>query len=497
VLSGTAQEKSVKVLLVYAVPDRAFWPRGVMSSQWVPLGLAYLARALLDAGHDVRIHVREEQLVKNGFDWDDADARLRSLMESFRPEMVGISALTPMVPDAGAVAATAKEACGADTLTVIGGIHATALPEETLDRCQAIDVAVVGEGERTIVELAERGPSREIAGIVFRDGEGFVRTPPRAPVTDLDTLGSPPFELFDMSYYTGRGIRLIRFLPLRALNIRTTRGCPNRCIFCAGHAVSGLGVRCHSLDYVMDQLSTAADRFGVEAVHFEDETFGHDHPRLLELCERMRKADLPRRIKWSCLLRVDQADAKLLSEMKAAGCIQVEYGFESGSSDALRRIGKNATTELNRRAVTLTREAGMRVFANIMFNLPGETAEEFDATVAFVRWAKAEILSANCMFPVPGSALYRTLATDVRQSVAEGGVAYFDHPGDEINMSAMTDEQLARRYRRFVKHVYRPQLTWALLRDKSVASPRRRRRMWAYLAKFALKHPVRAIRAPW
>ena len=93
--------------------------------------------------------------------------------------------------------------------------------------------------------------------------------------------------------------------------------------------------------------------------------------------------------------------------MKAAGCIQIEYGFESGSTESLRRLGKQTDIELNRRAVELTRRAGLRIFADIMVGLPGETVADFEATVKFLRWARPEIISAARLCPLPGTPIYK------------------------------------------------------------------------------------------
>lgn len=486
----------MKALLVYAAPDRDYWPTGGFRSQWVPTGLAYLARALLAGGHDVRVHVREEQLRKNHFNWPDADGRLRSILAEFRPQLVGISTLTPMVKDTAAIARWAKEICGRDVITVAGGAHPTTLPDATLDECPHLDAVVLGEGEATIAELADRGPCDDVAGIVFRRDGQYIRTPPRQPCADLDSLGPPAYELFDMDFYTRPSIYLVRFLPLAATNIRTSRGCTNRCAFCAGHVVAGLGVRTHSLDYVMDQLSRAVTEFGVEAIHFEDDTIGADRGRLIELCERLGRAGLARKLKWDCCLRVNQADEELLATMRSAGCVQVEYGFECGSDDGLASIGKHVSMEMNRRAVAITRQAGIRVFADIMFGLPGETPQQFKATVDFIRWARPEILSAGRLYPLPGSAVFDSLDPDVKQRIVWGQYAYFDLPGPSINLTAMPDEQFERLYRRFLKYTLRPQLTWSLLRDMP-RGDRRRRALWRKLAKFVVQHPIRAARVPW
>jgi radical SAM superfamily enzyme YgiQ (UPF0313 family) len=463
----------------------------------VPTGIACIATVLRRGGHEVKVYVAEEQLVRNGFDWEAAQADLRALLEEFRPQMVGLSLVTPGVIQGRSIAADAKTICGPGTLVVAGGPHPSALPETLLEECPEIDVAVVGEGEITLRELAEQGPRPSVRGIVFRGDGGVVRTPDQPLVADLDTLGPPAYDLFGMDYYTRPGRCLIRWLKLAATNIRTSRGCTNRCRFCAGHLVSGVGVRSHSIPYVIEQMQYARRRLGVEAIHFEDDSIGADRSWLLGLCEQIRRAGLHRQLRWDGCLRVDQVDAELLSEMKAAGCIQVEYGFESGSSDSLRRLGKNATAEMNRRAVLLTRQAGLRIYADIMVGLPGETRRDLAQTLKFLRWARPEVVVGARLCPLPGTPIYQDLSPQARSTLTWGGFTYPEAPGQPVNLTAMPDRQFHRAQRAFMKYTIRPQVQWAFLRDTPPQDRAVKRALRRTLAGFILRHPLRALRVPW
>ena len=486
----------MRILLLYPAPPKSHWPIGRFRSRWVPTGIAYLGAVLRRAGHEVRVHIREEQLMKNGFDWDDANARLQSLIEDFRPEMLGMSLTTPGVPETAWVSRIAREICGQSVVLVAGGPHPTAVPELMLGDCPELDAVVIGEGEQTIVELAEKGVSPDVAGLGFREDGSILRTAVRNPPGDLDALGPPAYELFDMEFYSSPTRWMIRWLPLAVTNIRTSRGCTNRCRFCAGHLIAGLGVRYHSIDFVIDQIRHVVDKYGVGAIHFEDDSLGADRARLLALCDALRTNGLDRRIKWDCCLRVDQTDRELLGAMKSAGCIQVEYGFETGSEDSLKRLGKNVTAEMNRRAVTLTRQAHLRIFADIMVGLPEETEEDFKATLSFVRWARPEIISAVKLSPLPGTGIYNDLDERTRNSLRWEDFSYFDPPGFDLNLTAMSDRKFNKMYRHFRKYFVRPQLIWALLRDTPRDWRQRRRELMWKLVKFCLRHPIRAIRAP-
>ncbi|MGO8705271.1 MAG: B12-binding domain-containing radical SAM protein [Candidatus Brocadiia bacterium] len=484
----------MKVLLIQPVAPRQNWPNGLFVSRWVPSGLAAMAAVLKRAGHEVRVLVREEQLTRLRFDWAAGEAETARLLAEFRPGMVGFSLLTPFVQEAETLARMAKDLCGPETVTVAGGPHPTALPEATLEECPHVDLAAAGEGEATLLELAGENAGDSVHGLVRRGPGGVVRTPARPVERDLDSLPPPAWELFDMKFHTARDRWMIRWLPLRAINIRTSRGCTNRCSFCAGPLVSGPGVRLHSPGYILEQVERAVRDYGVEAVHFEDDTMGADRPRLLELCEQIRRRGLERRIRWDGCLRVDQAEPELLAAMKSAGCIQVEYGFESGSDGALRRMGKNATTEMNRRAVELTRAARLRIFANIMVGLPGETEEELKATERFVLWMKPDALCAGQLMPLPGSLIYDRLPESVRRNIGWGRFAYTGFAGWPMNLTAMPDGLARRRIREFGKYVARPMVARQVLRDSSADDRVLRRSQRRMLWRFSLRHPIRAAR---
>jgi radical SAM superfamily enzyme YgiQ (UPF0313 family) len=364
-----------------------------------------------------------------------------------------------------------------------------------LSDCPSVDVVVVGEGENTMCELADRGPSVDVPGLVLRGEDGPLRAPPRAPACDLDSLGPPAYDLFDMDYYTAQDRWLIRWLPLRAADVRTSRGCPNKCRFCAGYVASGIGVRFHSVEYVIAQLKYLVDTHGVEAIRFEDDTLGADPDRLREICAAIRAEGLHESIVWDGCLRVDQAEAGLLADMKSAGCIQVEYGFESGSDEMLRRLGKSASLEQNRRAVALTREAGLRIFADIMVGLPGETEADLRATIEFIRWANPEVLSAVRLCPLPGTPIYDNLPAETREAIDWAEYTY-DDVADRINLTAIPDGRWKKVYRDFHKYFVRPKLTADLLRDTPGEWEETRRQLRRRLAHFAIRHPLRALRLP-
>jgi radical SAM superfamily enzyme YgiQ (UPF0313 family) len=485
----------MRVYLVYpGLPDN-YWPRGDFRSYWVPLGLAHIASVLENEGCQVRVLNAEEHLIKQNCNRAAVDELIRGELREFMPDLVGLSIVTPGMIEAARIAGFAKSICGTHTIVVAGGPHPTALPERTLREIPELDAVVTGEGELTLVDLIRRGIGEDVPGLVFRSGDKFVSTPPRPLEKDLDRLGAPAYHLFDMKFYTLPNRWMIPWLNLKVTNVCTSRGCVGACLFCAGPLVSGHGVRYHSIDYVIDQIEHLVGAFGVEAIHFEDDSIGADPDRLVLLCEALRGSGL-NKIPWDCSLRVDQASPELLGEIKSAGCIMVEYGLETGSEELLEAIGKQTSLELNRRAVQATREAGLRIFADIMFGLPGETEKDWDETVSFLRWARPEIIRAGLLCPLPGTAFFNQLPSDVRDSIRWEDYTYLDTLGLGLVMSGLPEKKVRSRYRKLDKYFLQPHLLRAVLRDSDPGERELRRFLRKETISFALRHPIRAARLP-
>ena len=231
----------MRILLIVPVPPRTSWPKGLYRDWMFDTELACAATTLRRAGHDVRTFRREEQLVKLGFDWDRAEADVRNLIEQFRPTLVVQSVVTPAMPEAARIARWVKEIAGTHTVNVLCGTHPSGVPELVLSESADVDAVAVGEFEETLRDVADKGPSPEVSGLVVRHDGRFVRTPQRPTTHDLDTLGPPAYDLLDMEFQKRRNPWMIRYLSLSSLNIRTSRGCPNRCAFCAEHLVGEIG----------------------------------------------------------------------------------------------------------------------------------------------------------------------------------------------------------------------------------------------------------------
>ncbi len=361
-----------------------------------PLGLLYIASRLRQDGHQVRV-------------WDDeASAELVHDIASFAPRIVGYSLMSPNYMHTLGLHQRLRRALSKATFGC-GGPHPSAMPRETL-RDFGADFVCVGEGEESMAAVASRlgadASLPDLPGVLLPGGD----VPAPAIVGDLDTLPLPARDLIDMKRHL-RPPGVIRGLYLpRTTGVIASRGCPYRCTFCSVHLVSGHRCRRRSVTSVLAELTELVEDYGVEGFYFLDDNFTLDRAWTLTLCEQLSASDLE--VKWACQARADGVDKDLLDAMRRAGCVQIEYGLESGSPKVLKRLGKTAPPRSALRQVRATKDAGLRVAAYYLLGTPGETIDDLSLTASLARQARADLSLFYLLSPFPGTELYRQLTSE-------------------------------------------------------------------------------------
>ena len=236
-------------------------PTAAVSTE-VLLNLAYLAAALRKAGHEVRII--DAAAPYKPF---KAEEIKRVIME-FQPHFIGVTLTITYIPQTYIYL---KELRKIGIPVVAGGPHANCLPEEVLEN--GVDIVAIGEGEETIVELAEYFVGarnlESIAGLCFKDKNGKAfHAPTRRLIENLDTLAFPGFDDFPIKNYTGSEDPNSN--PI-FWSIFTSRGCPFDCTFCSSHNVFGRTVRMRSASNVFEEIKGLVNRFGVNKITFQDD----------------------------------------------------------------------------------------------------------------------------------------------------------------------------------------------------------------------------------
>jgi radical SAM superfamily enzyme YgiQ (UPF0313 family) len=424
------------------------------SSVLPPLGLLYIAAVLEKEGYQVRV-----------FDIYPYDDRTLPELVAYRPEVIGMTLLTDYWPRARQVADFIhKELPGVPF--IVGGIHVTTAPEETLTALGA-EVAVLGEGERTMLEVCERlsrGASwQDVAGILYRDASGtFTRTPPRPYIENLDDLPLPARHLLHFEEYLMPPGIIRGWWSERCTTVITSRGCPYSCIWCASHCIFGRKVRRRSVANVLGEVEHLIGTYHIDTIWFVDDTFTLHKGWVLEFCRGLTARGI--RLAWGCQAHVRTADEAMFSAMKEAGCVQLDFGVESGSNRVLKALKKNSDADTVREAFRIAKKAGIRTMATFMFGSPSEDREDVEATMCLAREIRPDFASSFYITPYPG--------TELMQMAQENGWQMHWTPGQTglkktppltIRFSAQELQQFRARfqkmfvYRNCVRNLLRPQ----------------------------------------
>ena len=352
-----------------------------------PLGLAYIASALIAAGHLVRAYDFNRFSMNVNM--------LRRIATDAAPDIVGISAHTETVTSAYEIADCFKQV-NPDVPVVMGGPHPSVLPKEVLSR-DSVDYVVIGEGEQTMTELVrylEWGEKdlKQIRGLAYK-AEG-IKINQRKSLSNPDELGYPARALFPLEFYKEKW------------NVLTAKGsCPFKCPFCSAWAIWGGERKARTPDNIVGEVRMLVERYNARYIFFTDDIFTINRGWVNQLLTQLKTLKNPPA--WGCATRVDLVDKELLHLMSGAGCGAIQFGIESGSSeilDSVKGISKKKALD----SVNAAIQAGIRVASSFMVPFPDDTIETLRETKAFMKELKS--LGSNILVsyttPYPGTLFY-------------------------------------------------------------------------------------------
>ena len=368
---------------------------------WFPQGLAYLASAARNAGHEVSVYQQDV------YHWPDSHLTQYLNENSF--DVVTVSVIggyyqyRKLLSLSKAINASYNRS---NFKYTIGGHGPAADPEYFLKKTNA-DVVGIGEGEITYVELMEafEGKRRlsSVDGIAYIDFEGtYVRTKPRKLIENIDEIAWPAYDLFDMSYYS-----LLRLPNIkgneRCIPVLSGRGCIFACNFCYR---MDKGFRPRSSQSIIEEIKYLKEKYNIKYVAFSDELLMSSRERTLELCQAFIDAEL--NVKWDCNGRLNFADIDVLEKMKEAGCVFINYGIESLDNDTLRVMHKGLTREIIIRGIENTLKVGISPGLNIIYGNINEPLSAIDDAVEFllIYDDHAQMRTIRPVTPYPGSELF-------------------------------------------------------------------------------------------
>lgn len=349
-----------------------------------PLGISYLAAVLEQA--DEKVYLKDYEI--ENFLPDE----LESFIINKEIDLIGVSFRTASYRSAKQFILAIKKMKKAPLL-VVGGHHATAFPEHTLQdlRC---DISVRGEAEDIILELVKafknKQPLSQIKGISFRDSNKIITTPKAPAIENLDTLPYPARHLLPMERYN-------------AVTILTSRGCPFSCIYC-DKGISVRQVKFRSPEDVHNEILEINRCYPGKRIYFVDDHFFLARQRLNRLFDLIEKDGL--KFNWVCQARADGVDLEILRRAKGAGCELIIYGIESGDPEELEYMKKQATVQEARTALFLTKEADIKVRANFMLGFPISTHNTIRNTIQFAKSVPLDVVRFFSVAPLPNTELW-------------------------------------------------------------------------------------------
>ena len=389
----------------------------------VPLGLCYVAAAFEKAGAEVKIL---DYIVRKY-----SQERFLEEVAFFNPDIIGITSVTMNFGLAASIIKTAKEGFPS-AITIMGGPHVSFDYENTLKQYPEIDLIAIGEAEQTIAELlpvirnCEAWPG--INGIAFRNGDKIVATRQRELIHDLDSLSVPARHLLQISKYLALGF---------PISIITSRGCPNRCIFCQGRRMVGSRVRSRDPQRVVDEIERLL-AYGFERINFSDDFFTSNPKRVKQICQEIRNRNLS--FSWTVFARADSVDTELLTIMRDSGCDTVFYGIESGNQQMLDRIHKRIKLDRIRKAVADCKTVGMTVFGSFIVGLPGETMDTLMDSHRFAEELDI-IYGYHFLAPLPGTEIKECIDQYDLELLTEDWSLY-DANRSIVRTSGLTPEEI-------------------------------------------------------
>lgn len=331
----------------------------------------------------------------------------------FKPDLVGFTAFTNEIKPAAYQAYLLKK-YRPSCVTVIGGVHVTALPKETLQEFPHFDVGVVGEGEVTfhgLCDAVRRGSGlTQIHGLVLRKNGLIIETPPRTRILDQDSIPFPAWDLLP---------------PAETYFVQSIRGCPFNCLFCMNH--NGRVARKRSVDNVMRELNWIIKDFNPQRISFGDELFSVDMERTAELLDAMALAQIGEKVSWDVQTHVRYVNRQLFDKFKKAKVDRVELGIETGNEEMLRKMGKGTDMGMIVEACDAAKKAGVKIGTFFLFGQPGETPDSLERTVNLAVKINPDLPMFGLMTPYPGTEVARMAAK------GEGGYQLLTTDWDEYN----------------------------------------------------------------
>ena len=386
-----------KIILIYP-SSKDLEPSNVI----VPLSLIYIATPLID---QFDIHIIDQRVDKQ---WRHT---LEKELQSGSVVCAGISSMTGPQISGAIEAASVVRKVSPDVPIVLGGVHPSLTPDETI-KSELLDIIVIGDGEETFKELVETlrngNDKKRVKGIKYKEGESIITTPIRGqfPINTMDNLA---YDLVDMEMYNFKP----PWVGRKTLPIITSRGCPMRCSYCYNTQFSQKNWNSLSTEKTVALINSLISRYKIKDFSLFDDNFFVNLKRVRRICELIIGNNIDIAF-HNVNCRVDtvaKMDDEFLGLLVKAGFKQLLVGVESGSNRILSRIKKDITVDQILTVSTKLKKAGITSFYSFMAGFPFETVDDIHKTLILMNRLLTQnpdtfVFKLQLFTPFPGTELY-------------------------------------------------------------------------------------------
>lgn len=428
-----------------------------------PLGLLSIAAYIREySGHEVSIY--------DGVERCASDKQVLGAVESFQPDVVGISSMTCERVEGHHTAKIIKERFPKLTM-VYGGSYASSQPDAVIEN-DAVDYVVIGEGEIPFLNLINAlnsgGDPSSIGGVVSHNNGDSLSFSDRELLEDINSIPMPAWDLVDLERYFFNRRRPasmnIHVKSRRCVPISTTRGCPFECAYC--HNIFGKRVRLRSVENVVEEIRYLKEEGGVEEIEFVDDIFNFDKNYALSLAQRIIDEGFNLYFSFSNGLRADLMTRGLVDKLVEMGTHRICYAIDSGCPEILEQIHRKLNLDKACDIIDYSASKDISVGLSLMLGFPGETEEQAKMTIDYAFKLKVATTSFLLLTPFPNSEIYEQAIRDKR--ISEYKVPHHFYALGN-NLSNIPDKKLKRMmnasYRRFYLH---PVRMWRFFRTTPI-----------------------------
>jgi radical SAM superfamily enzyme YgiQ (UPF0313 family) len=349
-----------------------------------------------------RHHAAVLDLVFHKKDWQQI---ILDTIKQEHPDLIGFTVLSFTYLDALMIARFIKKHTTA--LIIFGGVHAILSPEDVIHHHE-VDMVCIGEGEEPLRELLDRSlHPNDVEGIWYKVKGKVVKNKPRTLARNLDVLGFPDFEDFDLKKYF--------VINHNHLPIMASRGCPYTCSYCSNlvlkKTLKGQYVRFRSVDHVMEEIGLRIQNYyekGLRFLYFFDDTFILDKDYIKDFCQQFTKRGYHRKIGWSVNVRANLITDELMKAMKQAGCYQVRMGVESGNEYIRNKVyHRNMTNQQIYDAFSIIHKNDLQLRLYFIVGAPDETVAMMKESLAMAKQSSTDDILFGVLYPLPGTEIQK------------------------------------------------------------------------------------------